>query len=401
MAPFLLTLAFALLVSKNGSPTKLIDKINKRKEIREDENAILFPTLSRRFPEFSFTTTSTADEFSTATTTRGGWIVPIHGWIYEPEETSIRRRALLSMLRTALDLKKEEEASSILSRRLRPFLVDNERGKRLTVEIVGTASTDYVVRKRMPGSEKNGHFRGILRVTDEELDMLGYDSSSEKLTMRLVQPSESKREFIGRTHLLPPKGLSVISDIDDTIKLSDVRDKRKLMRHTFLDEFQPVPGMSSLYQRWKVDHGAAFHFVSSSPYQLYGELSNFMERENFPLGSYHLKSVRIKDIQLLLNLLKDPFERKVQMIGDIVSSYPDRTFLLVGDTGEKDPEVYGEICRRYPGRVWKVYLRKVAGKQGIDTCSTERFDEAFRDVQSDVWSIFDDATQVSLPALPE
>ena len=387
--------------------------------VKSDEDLIFFPTLSRQI--------SSDGGHNDATE----WDVAIHGWIFEPEHTSLRRRAFIKFLRKVLDLEKGEEASEILERRLRPFLYDNERGKSLTVELLtdqltssggcsneesgsgnidaGAESANPKMRKRMPRSGRDGHFKGTLRISDKDFNSCNAGDSCS-LSLRLVQPKvdddgnksrNNKRRriwkrrvedrvFTGMTYLLPPVGLSVISDIDDTIKLSNVLDKKELMRNTFLEEFKCVPGMSELYQSWN-ERGASFHFVSSSPFQLFRELYAFLERDNFPLGSFHLKQIRAKP-SAVLNLLSGPFERKCSTIGSIIDAYPRRTFVLVGDTGEKDPEVYGEIYRRYPNQIWRIYLRD-AGEQS----SERRFDASFADIPREVWSVFRDASEVSLP----
>ena len=86
-----------------------------------------------------------------------------------------------------------------------------------------------------------------------------------------VTGSAETREFSGTVRLLKPTGLSVISDIDDTVKVSNVTDRRSLLEHTFLLDFVQAPGMAALYDDWSVED-TAFHFVSSSPWQLYEPL---------------------------------------------------------------------------------------------------------------------------------
>jgi hypothetical protein len=380
-APLLLAVTFALLSFKGG-----IQRGKGRiTRVKIDENVTLFPTLSRR----------TADAVADAESAdASGWEVPIHGWIYEPVESSLRRRAFIKLLRKVLDLEKGEEASDILARRVRLFLRDNKGGKALTVELGdGDDETLALGRKRLPRSRSDGHFVGMLHISDEQVESLVGTGTGKNavLNVRLVQPN-TDRVFTGRTHLLQPTGLSVVSDIDDTIKLSNVLDKKSLMKNTFLKEFAPVLGMPELYQRWYAEYDAAFHFVSSSPWQLYQELSDFMQREKFPSGTFHLKRIRVSSASTLLKLLKDPFLTKVRTIENIMLAYPGRRFVLVGDTGERDPEVYGEISRRFPGQVWRVYLRDVG-----DGSKQKRFAEAFAEVPSDVWTVFSDPSAIVLP----
>jgi phosphatidate phosphatase APP1 len=80
------------------------------------------------------------------------------------------------------------------------------------------------------------------------------------LDYRLVTRSGDPRIFTGRVHLVGPEGWSVVSDIDDTIKASNVLNKSELLKNTLLREFQAVPGMAKAYQVWERE-GAAFHYL--------------------------------------------------------------------------------------------------------------------------------------------
>jgi len=208
-------------------------------------------------------------------------------------------------------------------------------------------------------------------------------------------PKDDQRRFTGKVQLLTPEGLSVISDIDDTIKVSIVTDKRELLANTFLREFREVPGMARAYGRW-AEAGAAFHYVSSSPWQLYPALSTFMARTGFPPGAFHLKSFRLKD-RTFFDLFAAPEDTKIPTIESILAAYPGRRFVLVGDSGEKDPEVYGTIARRHRGQVAHVFIRDVSpqNEQG------ERFAAAFSGFPESSWTVFraaDELAHVDLDA---
>jgi len=63
-----------------------------------------------------------------------------------------------------------------------------------------------------------------------------------------------------------------------------------------------------------------------------------------------------------------------------------RKLILVGDSGERDPEIYGFIARKYPKRVHQIFIRAVKNEIGNET----RFTKAFERVPKDKWSIFTD-----------
>ena len=144
-------------------------------------------------------------------------------------------------------------------------------------------------------------------------------------------------------------------------------------------EFRDVPGMGRAYGRW----AAAFHYVSSSLWQLFPALSDFMARKGFPPGAFHLKTFRPKD-QTFFDLFTAPEDSKIPTIEAILRAYPGRKFVLVGDSGEKDPEIYGTIAKRHRGQVVHVFIRNVSPQDDQE----ERFAAAFRGVPERKWTVF-------------
>jgi phosphatidate phosphatase APP1 len=201
-------------------------------------------------------------------------------------------------------------------------------------------------------------------------------------------PVGDPRQFNGKTQLLARRGLSIISDIDDTIKISHVLDKHELLANTFLREFRPVAGMARAYQKW-ASAGAAFHYLSSSPWQLYPSLLEFMEQQDFPAGSFHLNTFRAKD-KSFFNLFQSAQVTKPPRIEAILNRHPQRSFILVGDSGEKDPEIYGTIARRYPKQIKHIFIRNVQPGREQRT----RFSQAFTTLPLNRWTLFGEADEI-------
>jgi phosphatidate phosphatase APP1 len=155
-----------------------------------------------------------------------------------------------------------------------------------------------------------------------------------------------------------------------------------------------VEGMSERYQEW-ASHGINFHYVSSSPWQLFEPLDRMIRKASLPIGSMHLKRFRLKD-RSILSLFKDPRETKPPVIQALLDSWPRRRFILIGDSGELDPEVYGQIARVNPGRIARICIRELGGRGRGDS----RYRGAFAGLDSDLWCLFTDPHQLGLPALP-
>jgi len=335
-------------------------------QVSHDERVLLFPAAA------------------SPTEDGNGWIVPVHAWIFEPEDDDWLRSALVDELGDELGIDPETTESPVFQQRVRYLLRDNERGKQLQVRIAGGPTAT------LTPTGADGHAFGEIRLSRSEANRAAVKGWLEP---QIVLSSGDAREFEGRIELIPPDGVSVISDIDDTIKDSGVTDPRRLARSTFLEPFRPVEGMAERYACWR-EQGASFHYVSSSPWQLYEPLAAFMETANFPRGAFHLKRFRPKD-ESAVALFASPLKSKPPVIAAILDAWPQRTFVLVGDSGEKDPEVYGEIARRYGNRIVAIYIRDVTG----ETADAERYREAFRGVPRAKWRLF--TAPATLPDLPE
>jgi phosphatidate phosphatase APP1 len=302
------------------------------------------------------------------------WKLPVHGWIYEAEIGDLTREVLLSSIRDALALDPQQLASSILQERVRGFLVDNERGKRIEVEVAGQVF-------ELPPSQADGHFEDVLEVPADVVRAAARDGM---LTVRAITRPGDHRQLTGEIFLLEPRGLLVVSDIDDTVKITNVRSRQAMLVNTFLEPLRAVPGLAELYARW-IDRAAGdhLHFVSSSPWQLYPALRALLDQAGFPPSSFTLKRIRLKDPSVAA-LFADARETKPPAIIALLEAHPERPVILVGDSGELDPEIYGDVARRYPERIAYIAIRDVTDQ----AATAPRYRRAFAGVPAGRWKIF-------------
>jgi hypothetical protein len=329
-------------------------------DIKKDEDVVFYPTYAYQAGG------------------EAGWAVTIHGSIFEPELGSLKRTVALELLCTSLGLPRQQAENETFRQRARAFLVDNERGKNVSIRLgdklygVGT-------------SEANGHFSATLRFAAAEADRLCRGAADREgwLGFRAVTRRGDDRNFAGRVQWIGPEGCSVISDIDDTIKISNVQDREALLANTFLREFRPVPEMAALYGKW-ADAGAVFHYVSASPWQLHEPLAEFCRAEGFPAGTFHMKLFRVKDSSAL-SFFGSQEGYKTKIIEKILADFPGRNFTLLGDSGEKDPEVYAAAARKHPEQVQHVFIRNVGGSGS----EPARFQKAFEAIPASRWKVFE------------
>ena len=312
------------------------------------------------------------------------WSLPIHGRVYRPVNSAARKGLIAQLLQTAYGVVPDRESRTRFDERIDLLLGDNKGGRRVVVRIGSQTQA-------MPPSAADGHFTGTVEVPAAELAREARDG---RVAISAALAPRDPRTFTGTVLLVGPRGRSVISDIDDTVKVTNVLDRRRMLEATFVKPYEAVPGLARLYQTWAAE-GTAFHFVSSSPWLLYEPLAAFLEEAGFPPASIGLKQIRLKDSSIQ-NLFADATQTKPPQIEALLKAYPERTFILVGDSGEKDPEIYADFLRRYPGRIESVFIRSVTEAKATEA----RLAKLFAGLDRARWQLFTDARELPMMLRP-
>lgn len=155
----------------------------------------------------------------------------------------------------------------------------------------------------------------------------------------------------------------VISDIDDTIVPTGATRLWEMLKTTFLGNAQtrvPFPGVAAFYQalsKGLVGHeNNPFFYVSSSPWNLYDFLRELMRFHNLPQGPLMLRDLGLSREHLFAGSHSVHKLVQIERIFGIVLDIP---FILIGDSGQHDAEIYLQVIRDFPGRVKMVYIRDV------------------------------------------
>ncbi|KAF5386239.1 hypothetical protein D9615_002187 [Tricholomella constricta] len=193
-------------------------------------------------------------------------------------------------------------------------------------------------------------------------------SSLDLETPRQPQVSQTKRvSTTAMMHIsITHSPIRVISDIDDTVKLSNVLSgARSVFHNVFVKDLEDniIPGMGEWYTAmWS--HGVRFHYVSNGPFALLPVLSEFFQISQLPPGSIKLKSYAGRSI--FNGLLSAPAARKRAGVVEVLDAFPESRFFLIGDTGEQDLELYADLARERPRQVLAVLVRDVETGDPID-----------------------------------
>jgi phosphatidate phosphatase APP1 len=298
--------------------------------------------------------------YATRASDAGRWRVAVAGMVTRPLPLHSRRRTMaVAVLRRLLDLDPEQTGSEVFQRRAEAFLFQRVAGQSVHVSVAG----------RVYGAgqtDRTGHFQAVIELDDAQVHQATSRSGPDGRWIAYEGLAADGDEAGGvptpggRIHLVDDTGLSVISDIDDTVKETNVANRRELLANTFVREFRAVPGIVEIYRAWQ-ERGTTFHYVSASPWQLAECLDGFLSDVGLPAGSLHLKLFRLKD-STPLGRLPSRKRSKRRTIERIMEEFPQRRFVLVGDSGERDPEVYAAVAKRRGEQVAGIVIRLVDGK---------------------------------------
>jgi phosphatidate phosphatase APP1 len=234
--------------------------------------------------------------------------------------------------------------------------------------------------KEVPYAQVSAAFQHIEQrvIADEEgffdvwirpPESLPPDRLWHKVKLKLLEPRRAGTgavEVEGDVLVPPPSAeFGVISDVDDTVVYTNATHWFKMARTVFLNNSRtrlPYKGAAAFYRA--LIHGSRANalnplfFISSSPWNIYDLLSDFFRLQDIPLGPLLLRDWGITEDEFL-PIRHD--SHKIKSIHGILDLYSDLPFILVGDSGQEDPEIYREVVAQYPGRILAVYIRNVNG----------------------------------------
>lgn len=275
------------------------------------------------------------------------WRAQICGCVFEFE----KRRLMVAAFEEALEELKTEEltaAQSVVFSRASPLVLSwiTSAAKRFFVRC---GTNEFFVGK----SGADGRFGAAVVLSDADLERRppARRDGIEQLNRAVPEAGAPSR----RVHCAPmtiatspatssrskPRASASSRTLTTRSECTEVRDKSATLLNTFLREFQPVPGMAEFYQKLAHTNGAAFHYISASPWQLYEPLAACVASNGFPAGTFELKQFRWKD-RSFFSLFARPEKYKPGVIEPFLKQFPKRKFILIGDSGRRDP---GDLWR--------------------------------------------------------
>lgn len=209
-------------------------------------------------------------------------------------------------------------------------------------------------------ADNEGYFETHLELKEPLTNKHAY---AHTISVELLAPIRDKQEdkfFQGK--VITPSddaAFGIISDIDDTVLQTGATSVLSMAKKVLFGNAKtrlPFEGVADFYQALHKNKNPLF-YVSSSPWNLYDVLLEFLDINDIPAGPLMLRDWGTSASELLPT---SHGTHKLDVIKQILDTYPKLPFILIGDSGQEDPEIYTEIVRAYPKRILSIYIRDVS-----------------------------------------
>ncbi|MEJ7742717.1 MAG: phosphatase domain-containing protein [Nocardioidaceae bacterium] len=167
---------------------------------------------------------------------------------------------------------------------------------------------------------------------------------------------------VGKAMVVDPAArLGIVSDIDDTIIHTGLTRLVEAIRTTLFvaeDARVAIPGAAEFYASLVAadDDRAPVFYVSTGAWNLHPVLHRFLERHNFPVGPMLMTDWGPGGKWLFR---ENSIAFKSRTILERIDEHPQLRWVLVGDSGQHDPEAYAAVARARPDKLHAIYIREV------------------------------------------
>jgi len=155
-------------------------------------------------------------------------------------------------------------------------------------------------------------------------------------------------------YLVPPTGLTFISDIDDILRVTKIYEPKEGLLNSFARAFVPWLNMPFFYANWSTSIPTAhFHYLTTTPEQVTRNYMDFIYK-TYPGGSFDTRPLNFSDVSATLSIRRF-------LLDKIFQTFPQRKFVLVADTSNSDVmKDYPQMAKDYPGQVQCIFLRNTS-----------------------------------------
>ncbi|CAG8050421.1 unnamed protein product [Penicillium olsonii] len=301
--------------------------------------------------------------------TNSGWNVRFHGNVYKQPNTSVstlNKLANVFLVNTSISDLPKSQADQARNLTAEIFVVQQPEVAVNTIHLEPAAGQGSSGQPGGGGSSNTtggtqdltlpynttveGDFDTFVPIKSKGLTAGNETSAIQRLDVHV------KNATIGNStaYLVPPKGVTIVSDIDDILRVTKIYQPEQGLLNSFARPFTAWENMPDIYRNWSTSlPDLHFHYLTTTPEQI---TRNYMEfiYKNFPGGSFDTRPLNFSDVSATLSIRKFLLQK-------VFETFPERKFILVADTSNSDVmRDYPKMATEFPGQVQCIWLRNTS-----------------------------------------
>lgn len=326
------------------------DKVQSSLGLDDDQVAAL-PTQALNIPPY-------------ANYSEGQWNVRFHGNIYKQPNTSqedLNRLANVFLIDTSVEELPQDQADQ--ARNVTQAIFVLQQGDVPVSPIYvepfdgdhgGVGMTQDIILPYNTTAE--GDFDVFLPINSEGIQPGNETQALQKLNTWVGNTTNGN----ATAYLVPNEGLTIVSDIDDILRITKIYDPKEGLLNSFARPFVPWENMNEIYANWSQSlPNAHFHYLTTLPEQVTRNYEEFIYA-TYPAGSFDTRPLNFSDISATLSI-------RQFLLTKIFETFPRRKFILVADTSNSDVmRAYPKMAHDYPDQVQCIFLRNTSATDSSD-----------------------------------
>lgn len=317
----------------------------------EDSQLAALPTQALNIPPY-------------ANYTDQGWNVRFHGNIYKQPNTSeekLNDLANIFLIDTSVEELPQNQADQARNVTAAIFVVQqgDVEVSPITIEPFDGDHGGVGVPQNITlpyNTTAQGDFDVFLPINSEGLQRGNETESIQKLNTWVSNTTNGN----ATAYLVPNQGITIISDIDDILRVTKIYDPKEGLLNSFARPFVAWENMPEIYANWsQALPNAHFHYLTTLPEQVTRNYEEFIYA-TYPAGSFDTRPLNFSDVSATLQIRKFLLER-------IFETFPQRKFVLVADTSNSDVmKAYPEMAKEHPEQLQCIFLRNTSATDDSD-----------------------------------
>ncbi|KAF2152594.1 hypothetical protein K461DRAFT_313255 [Myriangium duriaei CBS 260.36] len=304
-----------------------------------------------------------------------GWNVRFHGNVYKQPNTSTEKlNDLANVFLIGTDIQDlpadQQDQARNLTAEIFVVQQGNVNVSQITLEPAqsqgssgdptgggGSPATGGSQQVQLPyNTTDEGDFDAFVPIKSNGLKNGNETSTIQKLNTYVQGASLGN----STAYLVPTQGLTIVSDIDDILRVTKIYEPKEGLLNSFARAFTPWENMPDIYAKWaSTVPNMHFHYLTTTPEQITRNYMQFIYA-TYPGGSFDTRPLNFSDVDATLSIRKFLLQK-------IFQTFPERKFILIADTSNSDVmKDYPEMYFDFPNQVQCIFLRNTTATDSGD-----------------------------------